>query len=409
VAQENESYPDSAISSWSGFVYQGKVALYHCLKLISEGDEDFELQLDSTDDFAIYKNDTLVSAHQVKAKVGTYRSAYISALEKSSQIELDRVKGSIRYFHISVQLNDTSDYIAGNGEIVKFYSYNNDKYCGLDRIEQLTKSIISQICKNKNITVSPNILNFNYCILSEKISTKAMEIHKNIQVDGETESKAAYTNRITAEQILEEIVANNPYEDKEYFSVDLKNRLYSFLEEKLDGSLQGMTDSAYLRIRNLFEHIRDSDADKLEALCHLIQPSERFSSIQRKDIRRYSTLIESIDIEPIFNNLPHYLDKEKKFYIPTALYISALEEREECALDIRSEMESNDALLKLLYEYNNLIASKATESFMIDTKYTLSADFSDQETRDKIDSNITKSLCINVVTKEEAEERLNDT
>ena len=306
MAQENESYPDSAISSWSGFVYQGKVALYHCLKLISEGDEDFELQLDSTDDFAIYKNDTLVSAHQVKAKVGTYRSAYISALEKSSQIELDRVKGSIRYFHISVQLNDTSDYIAGNGEIVKFYSYNNDKYCGLDRIEQLTKSIISQICKNKNITVSPNILNFNYCILSEKISTKAMEIHKNIQVDGETESKAAYTNRITAEQILEEIVANNPYEDKEYFSVDLKNRLYSFLEEKLDGSLQGMTDSAYLRIRNLFEHIRDSDADKLEALCHLIQPSERFSSIQRKDIRRYSTLIESIDIEPIFNNLPHY-------------------------------------------------------------------------------------------------------
>ena len=78
-------------------------------------------------------------------------------------------------------------------------------------------------------------------------------------------------------------------------------------------------------------------------------------------------------------------------------------------MDIRSEMESNDALLKLLYEYNNLIASKATESFMIDTKYTLSADFSDQETRDKIDSNITKSLCINVVTKEEAEERLNDT
>ncbi|HFQ6221182.1 TPA: dsDNA nuclease domain-containing protein, partial [Pseudomonas aeruginosa] len=65
--------PDSAISSWSGFVYQGKVALYHCLKLITEGEREFELQLDSTDDFAIYKDGKLFSAHQVKAKVGSTR------------------------------------------------------------------------------------------------------------------------------------------------------------------------------------------------------------------------------------------------------------------------------------------------------------------------------------------------
>lgn len=37
--------PNSAISSWSGFVYQRKVALYHSLKLIIEGEKDFELQL----------------------------------------------------------------------------------------------------------------------------------------------------------------------------------------------------------------------------------------------------------------------------------------------------------------------------------------------------------------------------
>ncbi|POB32564.1 hypothetical protein CRX65_16345, partial [Klebsiella pneumoniae] len=55
-----ETLPGSAISSWGGFVYQGKVALYHCLKLLIEKSfqqriiDDFELQLDSTDDFAIY-------------------------------------------------------------------------------------------------------------------------------------------------------------------------------------------------------------------------------------------------------------------------------------------------------------------------------------------------------------------
>jgi len=75
VSQEDdEKYPASAISSWSGFVYQGKIALYHSLKLIHDGDLDFELQLDSSDDFAIYKNEKLHTAHQVKAKISKYRS-----------------------------------------------------------------------------------------------------------------------------------------------------------------------------------------------------------------------------------------------------------------------------------------------------------------------------------------------
>ena len=59
--EEASKYPHSAISTWSGFVYQGKVALYHCLKLINQGDSDFQLQLDSTDDFAIYKDNNLIS------------------------------------------------------------------------------------------------------------------------------------------------------------------------------------------------------------------------------------------------------------------------------------------------------------------------------------------------------------
>ncbi|GFZ62406.1 hypothetical protein PSE10A_49170 [Pseudomonas amygdali pv. eriobotryae] len=78
--------PNSAISSWSGFVYQGKVALYYSLKLLTEGVRDFELQLDSTDDFAIYKDGKLLSAHQVKAKVGSTRGSYTSALKSLQKL-----------------------------------------------------------------------------------------------------------------------------------------------------------------------------------------------------------------------------------------------------------------------------------------------------------------------------------
>ncbi|ETZ12343.1 hypothetical protein AJ90_22965 [Vibrio parahaemolyticus M0605] len=122
MSQQEEKYPASAISSWSGFVYQGKVALYHSLKLILDDDLDFELQLDSSDDFAIYKAGKLHSAHQVKAKISKYRSGYAKALEQSTLIEYDKAKGTTRYFHVSVPLENTDDHIGNNGETVKFYA-----------------------------------------------------------------------------------------------------------------------------------------------------------------------------------------------------------------------------------------------------------------------------------------------
>ncbi len=106
MSQDAEKYPASAISSWSGFVYQEKIALYHSLKLIYDGDLDFELQLDSSDDFAIYKNGKLHTAHQVKAKISQYRSGYTTALEQSTLIEHDKIKGTTRCFHVSVPLDN---------------------------------------------------------------------------------------------------------------------------------------------------------------------------------------------------------------------------------------------------------------------------------------------------------------
>ncbi|WP_197094491.1 MULTISPECIES: ABC-three component system protein [Burkholderia] len=406
--EKDENYPDSAISSWSGFVYQGKIALYHCLTLILQGCVDFELQLDSTDDFAIYRQGTLSSAHQVKAKVGIYRSSYATALEKSAKIELDRIAGIVRYFHVSVAISDTTDHVDANGEIVKFYSYGDDKYCALDGIETLTKALISKICASRSIELSDNLLDSNYCVLSERISSKAIEIHKKIQVDGDSERKAAYTNRISGESILQDILNRNPYDDTVYYAIELKSRLHAHLEARLEKALPDMTDVAYQRARRLYEHIRDTRADELKTLCQMMKPSERFSHIQKEDIRRYADLIQKMGVEPILETLPHYRDKQNKFYVPTALNLHESEEHDECAVNIRGEMKSNDHLLKLLYEYNNLIAAMAQRTFLVDTKYTVSADLDEQETQERIDSNITKTLCISIVTKQDAEARLND-
>lgn len=404
----DENYPKTAASTWSGYVYQGKIALYHCLSLINQGNVDFELQLDSSDDFAVYKNGILISAHQVKAKIGKYRSGYIAALEKSSAIEFDRVKGILRYFHVSIQLDNTSEYVGENGEIVQFYDYGKNKHCGLGEIESLTKEVIRQICNDRSITLSEDLLNYNYCLLSERISTEAVEIHRLIQDDQVKANKAAYESRITAQSILDEILIKNPYTSMEYFAVDLKARMCSYLEDRLDQALPNINDEIYARARRLFEHIRITDASELKSLCQLMKPSERFSSIQKMDIRRYSRLIEEMSIEPILKQFPHYLDTNNKFYLPTALDLPYPEDHEGCISDLLSEVESNENLLTLLFEYDHLIASRSTASFVINTKFTHSDNLADQEVQDRINSNITKSLCLSIITKEDAEAHLND-
>lgn len=166
-----------------------------------------------------------------------------------------------------------------------------------------------------------------------------------------------------------------------------------------------MNDATYERARRLFEHIRKTNINELTNLCQMMKPSERFQYVQKNDIRRYTKLIQAMSIDPIFKQLPHYLDNENRFYVPTALDV---DEDEECESDIIDEMKSNGDLLTLLFEYNHLIASKAEASFAFNTKFTNSDDYEDKQAVDKLESNITKSLCISVITKDDAEGRLND-
>lgn len=402
---DDEKYPASAVSSWSGYVYQGKIALYHSLKLIHDGDLDFELQLDSSDDFAIYKKGKIHTAHQVKARISKYRSGYTNALEKSTLIEFDKIKGTNRYFHVSVPLDNTEEHEGENGEKVKFYKYDENPYCGLGEVEEMTKKIIGNIFDAKNLPSSEKIINFNYCLLSEKISTKAVEIHRINQENRVAANRAAYEGRIKSEDILNDILTENPHQDRDYYAVDLKVRLQSHLEERLDQALPTMNDATYERARRLSEHIRSIHASELKTLCQIMKPSERFQAVQVSDIRRYTKLIQSMSVEPVFNHLPHYLDSENRFYIPTALDI---DESEECEADMIREMKNNSDLLRLLFEYNHLIASKSNNSFTFNTKFTHSDDLEDKKVIEKIESNIIKSLCINVVTKDDAEGRLND-
>lgn len=400
--------PNSAISSWSGFVYQGKVALYHSLKLIIEGEKDFELQLDSTDDFAIYKDEKLLSAHQVKAKVGSTRGSYTSALIKSAEIDGHRKSGTNRYIHVSVEIGDTSDYKSGNGETVKFYEYNGQKHCGLGEIEKITKDLIKILFnKVKGFPPSERLTDQNYSLISESISSKAIEIHKINQVDGVSENKAAFENRMHSSTLLSALLSEGLQNDVEYFATELRKNLFDYLERTLDDLLPEINDKQYLRAQDLFAHLHNLGPDDLQRLCQVMKPSESFSKIQHVDIERYSELIQDFCIDPILQRLPHYVDSKLSFYLPTALTLLSDRECRACVDRVREEMKNNMRLQPLLFEYQNLIAFSALNSFCIETKITENDGSDPIYEVDNQDDKITRELSISVITKLDAEGKLN--
>ena len=80
-----ELLPHTAAATWSGFIYQGRIALYHVVKLLHDKTEaelaELFLQIDSIEDFAIIKyglRDSVipVTMHQVKAVKSNYYSSY---------------------------------------------------------------------------------------------------------------------------------------------------------------------------------------------------------------------------------------------------------------------------------------------------------------------------------------------
>ena len=407
------SASDSAISSWSGFVYQGKVALYHALKLITENkyNQQFEIQLDSTDDFAVYVDKLAISAHQIKAKASTYRSSYKVALSKSAAIEKDRTATTKRYFHVSVQLDDNSDYNDENGITVKFYSYDKESYCSLESIEDISKTLIETLLTSKKIEWSPKIIDYNYAILSESISRKVIEIHSLNQNHGQTINQAAYDNRIPCDEILR-LATNIPLEnDKDYTIVKLRSTFSRTLENHILDNHDLYEEGELTRLRATFEHLYCLDNSDLEKLCHLIQPTESTPQIPERDIQAYSDLICDFLIEPVLTGIPHYMNSSNEFYIPTAIDLPNTKRTRTFTTSLIKAIEKNDKLPTLLYEYKNLIAATCESPFEVSllptTINTTPTDDPLVSVRTNMDSNIVRKLQVKIISKSEAERELN--
>ena len=140
-----EGLERTAIPSWSGYVYQGKIAVYHALTLLCANKEcNYSVQLDYFEDFSILNNiGQIVSLHQVKALA---RAKWCSYKNHFDKLKTKALKHTCQqaYFHLANGIEDkTVAEIESMYEQVKIYQYkDNLRTCEVGAIDRMVEAEI---------------------------------------------------------------------------------------------------------------------------------------------------------------------------------------------------------------------------------------------------------------------------
>lgn len=237
-----------ASATWSGFNYQGKVALYHTLKLIIDelllnvnfDFSDYQLILENNEDFDIRGPDGFISFHQVKAINETAFSTYENAL-----------------FAMILQLL-SPDYSNVTGYI---HTWRNLNWNNNASFEEKLKEIINKIITEHNLTPIESRLTKGF--QANNINDKKIKILKQVIL-----SDARFTDADSAFFIL-----NEAFLDTDDSRVINRVKQYSYGDNKfcsiedIDLKVKNLIFSLYRIVNN--EDISDLEQNKI--FCTLLR------------------------------------------------------------------------------------------------------------------------------------------
>lgn len=282
---------DSAADSWSGFIYQGKVALYHVLKLLIDGvnPNHYQLQLDSLEDFAIVdENINAITLHQVKALASHLYSSYKTAFIKLED-RLDMYPCDAAFFHLATKNEMTKTQIENIHTTIRIYEYRNgDTYCSLDNIDVSIEELISIYFVNNNLNEfnNQNYIQIVRNCLEDVIFSQIIAMHAcNHRRGGLLINEAAYyfpipfasfkdlldtdLNSRTADEVyylnITKKIINNYYTE---FSLELEEEM---LSEGID-----LTVGQRLKLDNYLLEINSLNKAELISFIKNLMPHREF-------------------------------------------------------------------------------------------------------------------------------------
>ncbi|MBB1398735.1 ABC-three component system protein [Pseudoalteromonas sp. SG44-8] len=409
----------SAIASWSGFIYQGKVALYHCIHLLN--DESYRpcnLKVESLDDFVIYsQEDKALSLHQVKARVDSKRSAYNSAVQQAAEIAAYGIdKNTKRWFHVARELDDFSPFNPTNTtqNKVEFYRYNDgNQYLQLDQVNAKLEKVTSDYLAKAKLNSSPLLIQYKLALLYTLLDTKVISAHSKIHNEGEIKFNAANKTPILFTEI-EECLKSEVLDDTDERMV--LNRFKRNLLERTDLLIESNETSSQISLidilacRNAIAHM---DLSKLKRLYYAKKPniaSVTVEGFSHDSVENYMDIIALIRKLVVASDLPHYHQQIFGTYLPTAIQLKKINEKLSLS-EIQNNVEAlreNSIIQDILYEYNNLIVEMKHPPFPLSEASKITGKFIDVSEDDEDKNRLTKIHNVRFISTEDAQGELND-
>lgn len=407
-----------ASPTWSGYFYQGKVAIYHMLRLICEDleagkkcslkiEEDckstnilaecsnFLMELEQVEDFSIKdKNEKYYSLHQVKAyksqKTSQYTGAISKIIDNIDNLSIDNhiPKG---YMHVIKEVPIT--YNNGNLSTYEYYVNGKpQKYCGLEEIETIIKEKIVQL--NKLLTgrsLSDDDKEALFLTYKNVIDEIVRKRHMDIDEYGKGNFKVEAYQLCCLCKLIDKVKKSKD----SYYINKLKNRFienferyyFEFLErnlilmdEQTEEELAVTSDKSpkfHKYMGDLWNYY--SEGERFKSFCKMITPDYKSNKSLIDD--DYSSLIPDKSMEefyfPITQRLLSsnaeaksngvFVIEQKKYIITnitTPIKQSHFNKREneiykkQNEYKLRKQILSNPSNIELLFEIDTLISKE---------------------------------------------------
>ncbi|MDD3466197.1 MAG: hypothetical protein PHE67_03530 [Campylobacterales bacterium] len=367
---DNISYPHTAITSWSGFIYQGKVAIYHALTLLDHS--DYVLQLDSLEDFAILDAaGNAVCMHQVKALKSQFFGTYSSEFSRlKSKAENEGCQNA--FFHLAKTItNKTILEIESEYSPVKVYQYGSNYYCAVDEIDRKIEEKLVELMPIYHCgDTSKNSIEYAHKVriyLDQIVTKKVLAIHELIHNNTTSEAEAAYRETIRLQEfitLLQEDL-NQRVEDEYYFYLllgDFRRYYLEFCNENEDE----LENSDLFRLGLIMTQIDQFDKAQMIRFIKNIMPHRLFKFENISDYKDHT--LQSSEIKDGFfrilfeiKNAPscrdttllRWLSSDKSFS-PSSINLGQFHSKKICNDIIKNALDND---LDLMFEGSHIITT----------------------------------------------------
>lgn len=381
---ESKNSGHTAISSWSGYLYQGKIAIYHVLKLLTSNMDisNFSLRLDCEEDFDILNNNDVVSLHQVKGKGADTIGKYSEAFNDIKSKDTNYPKATL-YFHLAKRIRNKSIVdIERDYSPVKVYSYSKDKYnCTLDEVDSLIESLVkSYLIKNE---VEVYKLEVSYIIqvrekLDELIINKVVDLHHRNMLGENDLYYLAEQNPIRFDE-FETVLLSNDIKDwansQAYILFLAKYTFNKYLDIYLfENEIDIKTEK---RLRKYIEYICNMNDVEIQKFIRSLIPHKKVvlkgikdyvgASIQGDDLRHaFYEMLSSISSELYLENGNLYwINNESNSLIPTAIDKYGKKQAINTCKDIIENIKDTD--MHIAFECQKLVTTELNTNSIFDT------------------------------------------